>query len=142
MMQQLVEQLAHQAQHTIATALIDLDTFENLAVWCKSTTFTEAHANMFTLAAAELFRGPKVIKAEELLAAERNQTFQYHIDEFYFHTLATHHFMMIVPNTAILAVLITSASNHRETDREILFQFLPSIIPHCPAPAVVADHVF
>ena len=99
----------------------------------------KAYINMVALSAAELFRGPRIIKVEELLAAQRNQPFQYHIDEYYFHTKGTHHFMMIVPETTMLAVLITPTQNNRENDRQFLLDFLPTIRPHCLAPLLVDD---
>lgn len=134
MMEKLAEELALKAKKTVATALIDLDTFEALGIWHSVGYFSEAYINMVALSAAELFRGPRIIKVEELLAAQRNVPFQYHIDEYYFHTKGTHHFMMIVPGTAMLAVLITPTCNDREFDRQLLIDYLPVIKPHCPAP--------
>jgi len=131
-MKHLATQMAEKADNTIAVAMINLDTFESLAIWHSVGYFTEAYINMVALAAAELFRGPRIIKVEELISAQRNKPFQYHIDEYYFHTKGTHHFMMLVPKTSIMVVFITPATNDRETDRNSLAEFLPQIQPHCP----------
>ncbi|MDX8386909.1 MAG: hypothetical protein R8M46_00040 [Ghiorsea sp.] len=133
-MEDLAQKLASKANKTIATALIDLDTFEPQGIWHSVGYFSDAYINMVALSAAELFRGPRIIKVEELISAQRDMPFQYHIDEYYFHTKGTHHYLMIVPETAILAVLITPTFNDRETDRNILLDFLPIIKPRCPKP--------
>jgi len=135
----LAEGLALKAKQTIATAMIDLDTFEVMGTWHSVGGFSDAYINMVALSAAELFRGPRVIKIEELLAAQRSHPFQYHIDEYYFHTKGTHHFMMVVPETAMLAVLITPTQNDRENDRQLLLDYLSMIKPHCLAPLPVDD---
>ena len=133
-MEKLAEELASKAHKTIAVAFIDLDTFEPLAIWHNVGYFSDAYINMVALSAAELFRGPRTIRVEELIAAQRDVPFQYHIDEYYFHTKGTHHYLMIVPKTAVLAVLITPTCNDREHDRDILVNFLPVLQPHCPEP--------
>lgn len=133
-MNRLAAELAEKAEHTVATALIDLDTFEVTGVWHGVGYFTDAYINVVALAAAELFRGSRVIKVEELISAQRNRPFQYHIDEYYFHTKGTHHFMMLVPETSMMAVFITPACNDREKDRSALLEFLPRIQPHSPEP--------
>jgi len=130
----LAKELASKANQTIATALIDLDTFEPLGIWHSVGYFSDAYINMVAISAAELFRGPRIIRVEELISAQRDLPFQYHIDEYYFHTKGTHHYLMIVPETAILAVLIIPAFNDRETGRNVLLDFLPTIKPHCPKP--------
>jgi len=137
MMNRLASELAAKAERTIAVAMINLDTFEAMGIWHSVGYFTEAYINMVALAAAELFRGPRIIKVEELISAQRNHQFRYHIDEYYFHTSGTHHFMMLVPETSMMVVFITPAANDRETDRNTLIDFLPSLQPHCPDPLPV-----
>ncbi len=118
--------------HYIAAGVVDLETSNKLASYHKVGYFTDAYIEMVSIAAAQMFYSPTITKIEELIAAQRNQPFQRHIEEIYFRTAGTHHFICKVPGKAVVLVVVTPIHADRDSGWDVTKAQLEHIAPYCP----------
>ncbi|MDX8392652.1 MAG: hypothetical protein R8K53_08835 [Mariprofundaceae bacterium] len=118
----------------IAAGVIELDTTTILAAYHEVDFFTDAYVETVMEATANMLRGPLVEEVDELISAQKNQPFTRHLQEVYFRTPHTHHFICTVPETSSALILVAAVQAERNIVWQVANTTLASIAPHCPPP--------
>jgi len=119
--------------HSLAAAVIDLESGLLLGVSHDVDTFTQSFLDTLAASAADMFRGMTMRNIEEMMASLRDQAHFSAAQELHFATQQTYHFMAIVPeNPHILAVLVTDKQSSFGLGWQELQKMLPVIATICP----------
>jgi len=133
-LQDICCQLVKQEATHIAAGVVDLDTAMVLAAYHEVDYFNDAFVETVMEASVHMFRGPVMEEIDELVSAQRNLPFSRHIEEMYFRTPHTHHFLCIPENTSCLLILVTSIHAKRDTAWQTAHKIMPELAPLCPSP--------
>jgi len=133
-LQAICSRLVKQDNAHIAAGIVDLDTAMVLAAYHEVEYFSDAYVETVMEASVNMFRGPVMEEIDELVSAQRNLPFSRNMEEVYFRTPHTHHFLCIPENTCCLLILVTSIHAGREMGWQLAHKALPEIAPHCPPP--------
>jgi len=131
-LQKICHGLVHKQAGHIAAGIIDLDTGAMLAAYHEVTYFTDAYVETVMAATATMFRGPVISRIDELVSAQQDKPFGRHLEEIYFRTPGTHHFLCTVPGTPAALIFVTAISIARDKGWKIATDTLSLIAPHCP----------
>jgi len=133
-LQAICRTLLNQHPGHMAVGLIDLDTATTLIAMHDVEYLSEPYIETLMAAAARMFRGPTVTRIDELISLQQNKEFERHIEEIYFRTRRTHHFLCPVPDTSCALILVSSMDCDRDIAWKMTRETLPSVAPLCPAP--------
>lgn len=97
----------------LACGVVDLNTGMLMGVHHTIPYFTQAYLDAVAGAAVDMFRGKNVRRIEELLSKQRGSTLSDSIQELFFTSPQTYHFMSIVPGKQAVCVLITKKSTNQ-----------------------------
>jgi len=118
----------------MAVGLVDMDTATILIAMHDVEYFSEPYIETLMAAAARMFRGPTIARIDELISLQQNKAFERHIEEIYFRTRRTHHFLCPAPETSCALILVTGIDCDRDIAWKLARETLPKIAPLCPAP--------
>jgi len=133
-LQAICRTLLKQNPGHIAVGLIDLDTATILIAIHDVEYFSEPYVETVMAATARMFRGPTIARIDELISLQQNRAFERHIEEIYFRTPRTHHFLCPVPETSCALILVTGIDCDRDTAWKLTRETLPIVVPLCPPP--------
>ncbi len=138
-LQDICRQLVQNHQAHIAAGVINLDTATMLAAFHEVAYFTEAYVETVMEASANMFRGPVIEEIDELVSAQQNRAFSRHMQEVYFRTPHTHHFLCLIPETPAALILVSSIQAPRDTAWQLAHAILAELRPHCPCASVAEE---
>lgn len=131
-LQKICHDLVHGKPGRIAAGVVGLDTGMMLAAYHEVDYFTDAYVEMLMDASVRMFRGPVISRIDDLISAQQGKAFERHLEEIYFRTPGTHHFLCTVPETSAALIFVTTISLDRALGWKTATDTLPLIIPHCP----------
>jgi len=126
--------LVHEQPGHIAAGILDLDTGMTLAAYHEVDYFTDAYVEMLMDASAKMFRGPVISRIDDLISAQQGRPFERHLEEIYFRTSRTHHFLCTIPETPAALIFVAAINMDRTLSWKTATDTLPRIAPHCPEP--------
>ncbi|MDQ6987759.1 MAG: hypothetical protein Q9M25_08150 [Mariprofundaceae bacterium] len=138
-LQDICRQLVQNHDAPIAAGVIDLDTATVLAAFHEVAYFTEAYVETLMEASANMFRGPVIEEIDELISAQKNRPFARHMQEVYFRTPHTHHFLCLIPETPAALILVSSIHAPRDTAWQLAQATLAKLRPHCPCASIAEE---
>jgi len=118
----------------IAVGIINLDTRTILTACHDVAYFSEAYVETVMAATVEMFRGQIIERIDDLISVQQSRSFERHIQEVYFRTPRTHHFLNPIPETSCALILVTGIHADRDAAWETAKTCLPGLAPHCPRP--------
>jgi len=99
----------------IAVGIINLDTRTILTACHYVAYFSEAYLETVMAATVEMFRGQMIQRIDDLISVQQGRSFERHIEEIYFRTPRTHHFLKPIPETSCALILVTGIHANRDT---------------------------
>lgn len=131
-LQKICVDLVHEQPEHLATGILDMDTGMTLAAYHEVKYFSDVYVEMLMDASVKMFRGPMISRIDDLISAQHGKPFERHLEEMYFRTPGTRHFLHTVPKTHSVLIFVTAIRMSREKGWRTATAALPRIAPHCP----------
>ena len=129
----LLEGMLDQVDEALGVAVVDLNSGLLISVAHNVPYFTQSYLDAVAAAAVDMFRGKTIRNVEELIAQQRGEEPQHHVQEVQMGTTNTHHVMSIVPDKPnALMVLITSKKANLGMAWAAMNSNLRKVAPFCP----------
>lgn len=102
--------IVESAQEALACAVVDRDTGMLIGVHHVVPHFTPEYLDAIAAAAVEMFCGRTVKRVEELLSMQRGTPAKDSFEEIFISSRGVYHFMKMVQEKHVIAVLVTRKS--------------------------------
>ena len=112
----------------LASAVVDVHTGMLLGVYHLVPHFTPEYLEAVAAASVEMFRGRTVKRVEELLGRQRGAPLQESFEEIFIASVVVFHFMKLIREKQVLAVLVTRKDANQGMGFAMLRNQVPDIL--------------
>ncbi len=112
----------------LASAVVDVHTGMLLGVYHLVPHFTPEYLEAVAAASVEMFRGRTVKRVEELLGRQRGAPLQESFEEIFISSVVVFHFMKLIRDKQVLAVLVTQKDANQGLGFAMLRNQVPDIL--------------
>ncbi len=112
----------------LASAVVDVHTGMLLGVYHLVPHFTPEYLEAVAAASVEMFRGRTVKRVEELLGRQRGAPLQESFEEIFISSVVVFHFMKLIRDKQVLAVLVTRKDANQGLGFAMLRNQVPDIL--------------
>lgn len=117
----------------VACGVVDLDTGMLLGIY-NASQYTQTHNEVVAAATMDLFRGPNVVRTEQLVRAHRGvpEDGEHYFDEVFITSKHLYHFAKVVKDGRAVVMLVTRKTTNLGMGWAQLKASIPTVEPLVP----------
>lgn len=117
----------------VACGVVDLDTGMLLGIY-NASQYTQTHNEVVAAATMDLFRGPNVVRTEQLVRAHRGvpEDGEHYFDEVFITSKHLYHFAKVVKDGRAVVMLVTRKTTNLGMGWTQLKASIPTVEPLVP----------
>ncbi|HLV60452.1 MAG TPA: hypothetical protein VKY51_03530 [Fredinandcohnia sp.] len=132
-MDEVCKEIVENVDGAVACGVVDLDTGMLLGIH-NSSGYSDAHNEVVAAATMDLFRGPNVIRAEQLVRAHRGvpEDGEHYFEEVFITSKHNFHFAKVVKGGRAVVMLVTRKTTNLGMGWAQLKASIPKVEPLVP----------